>query len=282
MLDSTWLPSEEDIATFHANGYLITPKLIGDERIALLNEHVEAVLNGQYETGRAPLEYWKPGDNPEIMRKADNALWSDNVLHEWAMEEGLAKIAARLLGLTGVRFWHDKIFYKPGGVKNDNTGLGWHQDGYYWQALTAAQDGMLTSWLALDDITLENGCMEMLPGSNHWGFTNVNDFTVTDVARQNRELVVPEGETFNPTPVLMAAGQLCIHHSMVLHRSGPNLTDQPRRAFSVDYMPLENRLMADSSFANHRILRQLTSKEDGKLLDDDIAFPIVYREEAAR
>jgi hypothetical protein len=67
-------------------------------------------------------------------------------------------------GTKAVRFWHDQLFYKPahhGGV------VAWHQDYSYWRRTLPMQH--LTCWVALDDVTTENGCLYYVPKSHTWG-----------------------------------------------------------------------------------------------------------------
>ena len=110
--------------------------------------------------------------------------------------------------------------------------LPWHQDEAYWDP------GMIYramgSWLALDDATLENGCMSFIPGSHGsdvLAHRHVNDdpavhalFTEPDPADIARAVAVP-----------VRAGGAVFHHSRTLHGSGPNTTDKPRRAWANEW-----------------------------------------------
>ena len=86
-----------------------------------------------------------------------------------------------------------------------------------------------TVWTTLDDATVETGCMQIVPGSHRLGILNENHYTSEkDQAAHctDEKLIDFEAE----------AGEAILIHNWLLHRSGVNKTDRPRRAFSIAYM----------------------------------------------
>ncbi len=71
---------------------------------------------------------------------------------------------AQLCRTDSLRIWHDQIQYKP-PVTGGPTA--WHQDHPAWPIIQPAD--LVSAWVALDDATIENGCMWMVPGSHKWG-----------------------------------------------------------------------------------------------------------------
>ena len=113
---------------------------------------------------------------------------------------------------------------KPAGA---GTRLPWHQD--RWRALD--RDPLVTIWTSLDDANTRSGGLEVIPGSHRRGVLNpshpsafLNDQQQAQCDRDARtSLDIPTGEVW-------------LLHNWLLHRSGVNETDKPRRAFSVCYM----------------------------------------------
>ncbi|MCX6044681.1 MAG: phytanoyl-CoA dioxygenase family protein, partial [Chloroflexi bacterium] len=107
------------------------------------------------------------------------------------------------------------------------TVLPWHQDiGEGWGL---DRNPIITVWTALDDATVANGCMQIVPGSHQLGVLNPQHFvTEADQAKYTQESAVIDLE--------VAAGEAVLLHNFLLHRSGVNHTASPRRAFSVAYM----------------------------------------------
>lgn len=113
---------------------------------------------------------------------------------------------------------------KPAGL---GTELRWHQD--RWANLD--RDPLITIWTTLDDATLDNGCVRVIPGS-HRAVLNPDDpsgFLTDEMAEEfdARDDVVP---------LAMEAGEVVLLHNHLLHTSSINRTNVPRRAISVCYM----------------------------------------------
>src|SRR5512140_3690692 len=86
-------------------------------------------------------------------------LWvRDEAVRRYVLARRFAKIAADLMGVKGVRIYHDQALYKEagGGITP------WHQDHYYWPMDT---DNTITMWMPLMDITPEMGTLVFASGS---------------------------------------------------------------------------------------------------------------------
>lgn len=264
------LPTERDVSFFHENGYWIAPKIVSDERLERLREHMDLVYDGKFETGREPVMYWKKEDG-DVLRKFDNAHWSDHVFRSMVTDETIGKIAARLMNADIIRLWQDQLLYKPGnGDKTVN--VGWHQDYNYWQC--AAEPTLLTAWVAFDDVDILNGCMQVIPHSNTWGLMDKSDFFQQDIKSQEKNMRIPEGEIFKKVPLVMKAGQVSFHHALTLHGSGPNTTNHPRRSIAIHLMTGDTRYRAGTSSDVHINVSILHGK-DGDLFQGE-GFPVVY------
>jgi 2-oxoglutarate-dependent dioxygenase len=163
-----------------------------------------------------PLEYG-------LLQKVD--LWrEDPVFAGLVARPDVVERVERLLG-GPVRLFRDHSFYKPGG-KGEASNLLLHQDNRYWH-LEPPQAA--TIWIALDDATVQNGCVHYVLGSQRRG-------------RIQHERTVPGAvlvEAVNdeePVPFPVPAGDALFHHAQVLHGSRPNQTDLPRRAYCIVYM----------------------------------------------
>ena len=112
---------------------------------------------------------------------------------------------------------------KPAGR---GTLLPWHQDIWYELDHMA----LVTIWTALDDSTIVNGCMRVLPASHKLGPVEERSAFISDA--HNRDLE----NRFDPVFLEFGAGESVVLHNWLLHTSGVNETDLPRRAFSVGYL----------------------------------------------
>ncbi len=133
----------------------------------------------------------------------------------------LVEVAVALLGANLDLYW-DQAVYKLPDTPRD---FPWHQDNGY----TAVEpDQYLTLWLALGNVSVDNGCLWVLPGSHHGGV--------------RPHLDTPIGKAADPgnatgVPIEANAGDVLAFSSLLLHKSGPNLSKGERKAYIVQYTP---------------------------------------------
>ena len=117
------------------------------------------------------------------------------------------------------------------------TLLPYHQDaGKQWRL---TQDPVMTVWTALDDATIEKGCMQVIPGSHKLGLLSEMGHTITP--EQEAAYCGDEKSEY----LEVKAGEAILLDNLMLHRSGVNTRDEPRRAFSVCYMDAVTRSETD-------------------------------------
>jgi phytanoyl-CoA hydroxylase len=149
----------------------------------------------------------------------------------------LAERARGLLEVDEVVLFQDHVIWKPPHAPRE---VSWHQDHAYWPL---DRPHGLTMWIALDDATVENGCLHYAPGSHLLGERCPTDFTPgtnqprradlapIDVARADAVAV----------PVPLRAGEAVAHHPLVWHRSPGNSTARDRRGWSLSWVASDVR-----------------------------------------
>ena len=142
------------------------------------------------------------------------------LLREFVTRGPQVALAVELLG-PNVCFTHQQFIIKYPDARG-RTDIPWHQDSGYGQ-LEPPLD--LTVWIALDDCTLDNGCLWVLPGSEHRGLQPHEEIGgLRGVAVDEAGIALP-----------MAAGDAVLFGGLLLHRSLPNSTDVPRVALYLRY-----------------------------------------------
>jgi hypothetical protein len=120
-----------------------------------------------------------------------------------------------------------RVFYKFG---NSDSFVGWHQDGI----TEALQDAYMPAiWLGLTPATAENGCLRVVPRSHRLGL-------IPHADRPNPDNLTTQGATAQvaiaaPQDVVMKAGEMSLHHPLMLHASNPNRSSESRIGFSATY-----------------------------------------------
>ena len=150
--------------------------------------------------------------------------WQGNIF-----EQRAASVAEQLCG-EGMTIDFDQLLAKAPG--RDDAVFGWHQDQAYW--IDTEDRRTATCWLAVDDSTTENGCLQFLPGSHRepvrahrplHGDRSESHTLVTDLR--------PD-DVMRPVPI--SRGDITVHGEGILHGSGGNASaDSWRRAYIVAF-----------------------------------------------
>lgn len=195
-------------------------------------------------------------------------LWQTNEkVKQLMLNESLGKIAADLAECNGVRIWHDQALIKRPWANPTS----WHLDTPFW-SFSARR--ALSIWVALDDATLENGCLYFIPGSYHsTTFENPGISKNMDAIFE----FYPKFAKSKSVAVPMKAGSCSFHNGLTIHGTGANMTNGLRRAMSCAYMP-------DGAFFNgiQNILseEQVAKLNIGDLLNDDQQNPLIFSKAA--
>ncbi len=136
-----------------------------------------------------------------------------------------------LLG-PNILLWGATFFAKE---PNLSLHVGWHQDLLYWGL--QPPDGVLTVWLALSDALEDNGAMQVICGSHIDGFRqHSNSFDGNNMLMSDQNAELTKDDLKRRVTIELLPGQFSIHHSMVLHGSGPNTSDRSRIGLSINYI----------------------------------------------
>jgi ectoine hydroxylase-related dioxygenase (phytanoyl-CoA dioxygenase family) len=162
-------------------------------------------------------------------------LWRErDAVRAFVFGRRLARAAAELLGVAGVRLYHDQALYKePGGGHTP-----WHADQYYWPLAT---DRCCTAWVPLQDVPLEMGPLAFAAGSHRVEVGRdlpISDESEAEMARELERAALPHVE--EP----FALGDVSFHAGWTFHRAGPNRTGRVRAVMTVIYMDAAMRLAA--------------------------------------
>jgi ectoine hydroxylase-related dioxygenase (phytanoyl-CoA dioxygenase family) len=263
----------EDVTFYREQGYWISPRIFNDAELEKIRRHLAQVVAGEYETGRSPLLHTpEPGDLSEVVQVL-NAHWTDATIARAALDERLGAMAAQLAGVAGIRLFHDQLIYKPPDI-SDASHIGWHQDLGYWTCIDDART--LTAWIALDEITELNGCMEVVPQSHTWGILGENDFRGRDLDEQIKRIEARSGRPFATAHCTMGAGCVSFHNGGTIHGSRANRSDRPRRSLVVHMIP-DGTCFRGGTPADDNWYNKWIQAKDG---DPYVGpyFPVIYRE----
>lgn len=208
---------------FERDGYFILERVIDDaslENLRKTAQHFVEEADAEMERrGVMTLGITHKGNRYFI----GNKFKQTPVLRDFLFGELMATICRATLGDEAY------LFYEQFVLKAAEKGMhfGWHQDSGY---IGYPHRPYLTCWCALDDMTIENGTVSLLPydkaGTRAWVPHTVEAGTNDKIGYHGTE----EG-----IPVLVPAGSIAVFSSTLFHRSGTNVTDQWRRVYLAQY-----------------------------------------------
>ena len=161
-------------------------------------------------------------------------LWEKSPLvGRFVMGQRLARLAAELLQVSGVRLYHDQSLYKePGGGITPA-----HADQYYWPL---ASDRTITAWIPLQAVPMEMGPLGFYAGSQGVAFGR--DLGISDESEAKiTGNMARHGFPFEVGPFEL--GEVSFHLGWTFHKAGPNVSDRPRSVMTVIYMDAGMRLL---------------------------------------
>ena len=154
-------------------------------------------------------------------------LWTvDDAARRFVCARRFAKVAADLLGVDGVRLYHDQALFK----EPDGGPTPWHQDQVYWPLGTAST---VTMWMPLVDIDEQVGSMVFASGSHLRGDAGAGEISDRSDAAIS-QLIEQEGIALS-THGALRAGDATFHAGWTLHSAGANPTGTMREVITVIY-----------------------------------------------
>lgn len=267
--------TDAQIAQFQEQGFLNYGPILTDDETATLHAALERVLRGDGDKAPESNRNISAGQGEgNVVTQVVNIWEAAPEFADHLYNDRIVPLVAQLMGADTVRVWHDQVQVKPPQIGGPTI---WHQDHPYWPIIQPAD--LVSAWVALEDATVENGCMWMVPGSHLWGPYPGKDGGGTIGSRKDDwgpdydHTRLPEGATVNAVPVPVPAGGVVFHHCRTWHGAPPNRSDHNRPAIAVHYMPGWTRYEPEGR--THLVEHHITVAPGAVLIGDH--FPTVMQ-----
>jgi phytanoyl-CoA dioxygenase PhyH len=221
--------SGDRVRAFESGGFLAPVPMLTAAQVDVLRDELSDLTNPLHPGHQYFHEFHanQSADRSTVLFHALGAWRISAAFHDLLWNPAFLVPASQLLG-GAVRFWHDQLFSKPprtGGV------VAWHQDYSYWTRTTPMAH--LTCWIALDDATAANGCLQYVPGSHRWNLLPITGLAGTMDAIRG-VLTEDQRAQFRPVAAEVPKGHASFHHPLVVHGSLANTSDRPRRGVVIN------------------------------------------------
>ncbi|WP_262248050.1 phytanoyl-CoA dioxygenase family protein [Parapedobacter soli] len=259
-LDRLYDISDDQVREFERNGHTQTLNLLSTDEVSAYRRIISAAADKFNEEKRKIAERDTYGKAfLQIMN-----LWRvDEAVKKFVLAKRFAHIAARLLGVSNVRLYHDQALFKePGGGPTP-----WHQDQNYWPLDT---DRTITMWMPLVDIpSAEMGMLTFASGSHHDG--SVFDFVISDESEDAFEQYVRKQRFPLARPAALNAGDATWHNGFTIHNAPGNNSDRMREVMTIIYYADGTEISTPKhKFQENDLKTWLGSKTPGSLADSEL------------
>ncbi|MCY3991794.1 MAG: phytanoyl-CoA dioxygenase family protein [Caldilineaceae bacterium] len=258
--------TQDQIDSYRQNGFVVLHDFLTPEELETWRQAVDGAVRqrGKQKMFNKEVDEDQEETYYDFVFVQRINLWQDSLdVRRLILDPRLGRMASDLAGVEGVRIWHDQALIKQPWANP----TGWHLDNPYW---SYSSRKTLSLWVALDDATLQNGCLYFLPGSHKTAtYDNAGiGENIGDIFR-----VYPQWQDIMAAPAEMKAGSASFHNGLIAHGAGANMTPGWRRAMTCGFMPDGCTFNGKQNILNDE---QFASYEIGDLLDDDRQNPLIF------
>lgn len=223
-------------AAYQEDGFVTIEHLLTVDELDAIRVRMTEISLGRGASFPAEMIEYEPapddGSARPAVRKINQCARYDEVFFAHAANPKILDVVESLIG-PDIKLFGSQCFMKPpGGIAKP-----YHQDSAYFPVEPRE---IVTCWTALDDATVENGCLWVIPGS-HRGDLLDHDQPWQVGDRVDMQVRDEQVDFSREVPNRLSAGSCSFHHSMLLHRSGANQTESSRRGLAVHYMSARSR-----------------------------------------
>lgn len=265
--------SNSQIQFYRESGFVVINEFLNADELHNWRETIFSAVEKRNGI-KIPGSMIKTGENDGINEDAEyfgkvfdqiiNLWQTDNKVKDLILDKRIGEMAANLAQVDGIRPWHDQALFKMPWANP----TAWHLDTPFW---SFSHKEALSIWIALDDSTLENGCLHFIPGSHL-----KTDFKNYGIGK-NMDTIFKHYPQFKNVKAVAApikAGSCTFHNGLCIHGAGPNMTPGFRRSMTCAFMP-------DGSTFNgqQNILRSdyFNTLYQGDILNDQNQNPLIFK-----
>lgn len=219
--------TDAELAEYRETGWMAYGPILTDQEVSELSDYVTHLAGNL-----------APGKRPEAM---DMAHVGDPYLLGVCANPRILDVVEQLVGPDIVLFASHLICKRTG----DGQAVPWHQDATFWPLEPME---VVTLWLAVDESTVENGCMRVVPGTHKQGpidHQRVADLTANVL---DQEVAGVDEQIRRAVDIELRPGECSFHEPYLLHGSNPNNSSKRRCGYTMRFMPATTRLAREQEF----------------------------------
>ncbi len=231
--DEPYHITDEQSQQYKRDGCILIRNILRHDEVEIFRKYIEDAVANYFEERKKLQESQVVDNYNSYFTQVTNVWEKDEMVKRFAIAKRFAKIAADLMGVKGVRLYHDQALFKePGGLPTP-----WHQDQYYWPLDTT---NTITMWMPLVDVNEDMGSLKFAVGSQKEG--SVGDIPISEDSNTAYEKTIEERGYAVVTNELKT-GDATFHAGWTMHASSGNNSTRRREVMTVIYYADGTRIM---------------------------------------
>ena len=223
---------QQDVEFFRTNGYYLhKDQLFSPEKLDSLEAIFEDHLASKGE---------------KLSDELDTPHFRDPRLLDFLLSDEVLDLVEPLVG-PDIALWTSHFISKEPKVGRATP---WHEDSAFWNGRLSAYDRIVTVWLALGPSNRDNGCMRVIPGTHHNGFS---EYRPTDMTVQTFHAEIIEVDEDKAVDFELERGQCSLHDGRIIHGAKPNTSDIRRTGYTMRYFPASVKVLPVEQNAGWKI-----------------------------
>lgn len=218
---STLRIDEATAQQYHKDGYIIFDQSVfAEEKFQRLTAIFEELAAGVGEGQRTD--------------ELDKPHFTDPRLFEFLMADEVLDLVEPLIG-SNIGLWSSHFIAKEPYVGRATP---WHEDSSYWKGRLDRMDQIVTVWLAIDRTDRENGCMRVIPGTHHNGFS---EYEAVDASTNtfNSEIRADQLDESKAVYFELQPGYASLHDGRIIHGAEANTSPRRRAGYTMRYFSMD-------------------------------------------
>jgi phytanoyl-CoA hydroxylase len=226
----------DHVKKFREEGFFILHNLFSAEEIDALTEHIDRFAASHEEQLRT--QGGSGISRPNEISFTAHLASHDPTIMAFTTRNEFIELTSTLLKDDISLYWDQAVYKKPETPRE----FPWHQDNGYFVTDPAEY---VTCWLALDDATVENGCIWVIPRSHHQGLVEHKDTSIGKQCYFGEDPGIP---------VPLRKGSMAVFSSLLFHRSGPNVSNTVRKGYIIQYCVAHTKSAATGEPLNRLVI----------------------------
>ncbi len=229
-LSSIYSITKEQVGEYQQDGHIFLTNVASG---SMIGEYRPLILHVVNDVAKERDPQGRISDYGKMFTQVTNVWRKSEAVKRFVVAKRFARIAAELMGVRGVRLYHDQALVKePGGKPTP-----WHQDFYYWPLDT---ENTITMWMPLVDVPREMGSMSFVRGSHR--DSAFKQLPISETSQAYFEQVIRE-QNSRVCSYSLKAGDATFHSGRTLHSAHANASAARREVMTIIYYADGTRMM---------------------------------------